>query len=664
MTEIIDKSDTLSGSAQITAEGIKKHFQNIEPYQALIELAWNGYDALANSVKIAIKTNEIDGLETLTVLDDGEGIDTQNISNSFGKFNESEKKHDETKHGSHGKGRLAFHKLCDNASWFTKNNKEQARIDIQSKSIKDYVGVTIEDKDQSPLLKKQKTGTCVELSNFSDNALPDQKSLLKIFSDEFGWFLALNPETNLKINNVSVAVPQHEVHETNFEIDGHKFKAKVIRWISKPNSEKSYNYLITSRCRIIKKELSKFNNKMRFHTSAFVYSDWIDQYDPEALELDPSTEDNQKIYVKIMKAIQDFQRDIYKDYLRAFVDKEIAKYDENGYFPSYSGLDPNFAHWRKENTKTVLREVYIAEPTIFNNLKSKQTKIIIRLLDALLVSNENDALFDVLNSVLDLNDESIKSLADQLTRTTLENIVSTIEALQKREIAVHKLREIIGNRYTEILETPDLQKIIENNTWLFGAQYTTIGAEEDTFTKAARRLREEVKGINDIQEEELFEGVSVDGAQKQVDLFLARKIPTVDSSGKEIYKCVIVEIKRPSISLNKKHLQQLDDYAEIISKDPNFSSDKLRFELILIGRKISKDDMQIRQRLTTLKDRCEYGLVTDDGKMKCYVKDWFTIFDEFSLSNTYLISTLQTKLYELSDIETKDMVKSLQGEAA
>ena len=339
MAETTDNDlSLLSGSAQITAEGIKKHFQNIEPYQPLIELAWNGYDANANAVKIVVKTNEIDGLENITVLDDGLGINTQNLINSFGKFNESEKRHDETKHGSHGKGRLAFHKLCDNACWFTKNSDEQAKITIKSDSIKDYEGISIADAEQHQLLRNQETGTCVELSNFSNNLLSEEKTLFNILSDEFGWFLALNPETTLKINNRAIAIPEHEIHEQDFHIDGYEFKAKIIRWIKKPNSEKSYNYLITSRCRIVKKELSKFNKKMGFHTSAFVYSDWIDQYDPEALEIAPDTEKNQKIYTKIMKAIQDFQRDIYTNYLRAFVDQEIAKYDEQGFFPSYSGL--------------------------------------------------------------------------------------------------------------------------------------------------------------------------------------------------------------------------------------------------------------------------------------------------------------------------------------
>lgn len=266
-----------------------------------------------------------------------------------------------------------------------------------------------------------------------------------------------------------------------------------------------------------------------------------------------------------------------------------------------------------------------------------------------------------MEGVLDLKPESIDSFANLLRSTTIENIISTIEILQKRQLAVHELKEVMNNRYTEILETPDLQKIIENNTWLFGPQYTILGAEEDTFTSIARNLRNEIKDINLVSVGEVENATEIDGVNRQVDLFLARKIPNFDATGNQFFKCLIVEIKRPGISLNKKHLQQIDDYAEIIARHPAFGSAKMRVEIILIGRKISKDDVQIRQRMNSLKHKAEFGLVTDDEKMKCYIKDWFTIFDEFELSNNYLLGALQTKLEDISEKNTSDLVKKLQN---
>ncbi|WP_444679088.1 ATP-binding protein [Halomonas sp. E19] len=651
---------TFQGTAEITDEGVKKHFKNYEPPNTIFELVWNGFDANASCVNVSTNFNDLDGLESVEIVDDGEGIDIESLSNSFEKFNESTKKDDDNKHGSHGKGRLAFHRLCASASWYTKRNDYDVKIDIEASAIRDYQGRYLDKSQQHALLSGLKSGTCVVLKNFQSNNFPSEDELIKKLSKEFGWYLALNTDQCIKLNGKTISIPSHELHERAVKIFDYDFTVKVIRWDDKPSSEKSYNYLIANKNKVVTKGLSKANNKVSFHTSAYAFSEWLDGYDPDGLELDPECAGSKKVVREIYRRMTEFQREIYKDYLRRYVDNEINRFDERGYFPSYSGLDREYAEWRKENTKKTVREIYLADPQVFSRLNAKPAKILIRLLDKILVSNENDTVFDVLEGVIDLSSENLERLAEQLKVTTLENIISTIETLQRRQQSVHMLKEVMDYRFSEILETPDLQKIIESNTWLFGPQYTTLGAEEDTFTSIAKNLRSKIKDVDLVTDEDIENGVGLDGANRQVDLFLARKIPAFDSGGNQIFKCVIIEIKRPSISLSKKHLQQVDDYCEIVSKHPAFGSAKMKFEVLLIGRKISKDDYQIRQRMNNLKDKAEFGLVTYDEKIKCYVKDWYTIFDEFDLSNSYLLRTLNSKLDNLSDRKTEDIVENLQ----
>ena len=318
-------------------------------------------------------------------------------------------------------------------------------------------------------------------------------------------------------------------------------------------------------------------------------------------------------------------------------------------------------NWRLSNVKELVKSIYVSDPTIFNSSGKKQKKIIIRLLDKLSVSSENESLFDVLNGVLDMDQESIHMLANQLKRTTFENIVSTIERIQRRQDVVHKLREIMNNHYKNILETPDLQKIIEANTWLFGNKYETIGAEEDSFSKIVKTLKEKVPfelEESDLDPEDLNE---IEGARKQVDLFLARKIPTVDFSGKKIYRCIIIEIKRPSIALNVKHLRQLDDYAGIISRYLEFTSECMHFELILIGRKISSSDMEIASRLRSQLNQGELGLVSDDPRMKRYVLNWYTLLDGFELSHSSMLELLKLKRLNLENESKDNLLVDLQS---
>lgn len=631
-----------NGTAQITDAGIKKHFKTMEPHKAIFEFVWNGFDAKANNVYISLKKNELGGLELISITDDGDGIDLSNLCNSFEKFNESNKKNDDDKHGSHGRGRLAFHKLSNEASWFTKWGNKNAKINVSADSISKYEGEYIEEGDQYEYLQSLCSGTCVVLSSLYSNVkFPTEENLLDSLKKEFSWLLIINPNKKLYLNNVEVPILENSIFKKNVTVENIEFQIKAIRWHQKLNNEKSCNYLIDSNQKIIFKELSKANNKISFYTSCYASSEWNDLYDKDLIEIDEKYDLQQKIVRKINHEMSLFQKEIYEEYLREYVDAEIERYDDRGYFPSYVGLDKTYALWRKKNTKETIKNIYLADPKVFANLSEKPLKIIIRMLDKLLVSNENDTIFDVLDDVLDLNDTQIDLLSKQLKLTTLENIISTIEALQKRELAVNKLKLLMDNHYDSVLETPDLQKIIEANTWLFGAQYEILGAEEDSFTKIAQKLRGEIKGINDFSIEDLDPDDNIEpvitGINRQVDLFLARKKSTFDALGNPIYKCIIVEIKKPSISLNKKHLQQLTDYAEIISKHPSFNSGKLFFELILIGRRISKDDFSIKSQLQSNKDKGELGLVLQTEKIKCYVKDWYTIFDEFNCISSDLI---------------------------
>ena len=476
-----------SGIAQITDDGIKKHFKNMEPYKAIFELVWNGFDARASNVNVRLHKNALGTVDSVSICDDGDGIDLLNLDNSFQKFNESNKKNDDDLHGSHGRGRLAFHKLANEAVWFTKYKNENAKIRISADTISKYEGELISIENQIGFINNLKSGTCVVLSSlYSKFKFPSDESFLDSLKKEFSWLLIVNPQRKLFLNEVEVPILENSSFEKDVHIENINFKIKAIRWHEKLSHDKSCNYLLDSNQKIIFKELSKANNKIDFFTSCYALSEWNDTYNKNELEMDSKFEQQQKILRKINSEMSFFLKEIYEDYLREYVDAKIESYDEKGYFPSYLGYEHSYALWRKRNTKDAVRSIYLADPKVFANLNTKPLKIIIRMLDKLLVSKENDAIFDVLDDVLDLSDTQVDLLAKQLKSTTLENIISTIEILQKRELAVAKLKELMDKHYESVLETPDLQKIIEANTWLFGSQYELLGAEEDTLQKLLR----------------------------------------------------------------------------------------------------------------------------------------------------------------------------------
>jgi hypothetical protein len=663
------------GTAEITDLGIRKHFTRWKktPLQAIIELVANGFDANALNVYIDIKFNEMDGLESVSVLDDGLGIDIGLCSEHFSRFFESTKRDDDDLQGAHGRGRLAFHLLCNSATWYTKTSAiKNAKISIQNGTLREFRVAELSEHEQTALLNQYSHGTCVELTNFSAN-LPSTNTITSKLQSEFGWRLALNTNRKLFLNGSAIEVPENQLINKKFSIEGEVFDVSFVRWFDKPGMEKSYNYLVNSEGRVVNRNLSSFNKKTDFYLSTYTASGWVENFDKYSSDLNftngPLANPNSPVFKELMKKVHQVSSDIYEQFQIEQVEIQIALYETKGYFPENLKLPESERNWRRKNIKRVVREIYVVDPTLFRHLKPKQTKILIALLDKILVSNENDELLDVLECVLGLEEEKLSTLSNQLSKTSLENVIATIEVLQKRDLAIHKLRELMVKHYRDILETPDLQQIIEKNTWLFGSQYALIGAEEVDFQKNAEHLRSHVRGINTLDEEDfdqkdLDEGLSIEGVRRQVDLFLARKAMAFDSSNKPYFKCTIIEIKKPSIALNRKHLNQVKDYARIIAQHVGFSDQKMKFELILVGRKISDCDFEIPSALETAEEKNEPGLVFshDKGRIKGFVKTWATIFDEFELANHYLLEKLKLKRESLEHETPKSLVSGLQIE--
>ncbi len=655
----------IQGTTEINSLGIKNHFESVEPMQAIFELIWNGFDAGAKNININLVYDDFGTVNTITVLDDGEGVNFTDLGSNFNRFNDSLKKTNLDQHGSKGRGRLSFHRLCHQAIWYTKYKDRNAHIKIIDENIKSYEAqIDIDTEEQHALLSAMKSGTCVELTHIY-TSLPDIDVLVASLSNEFCCKLALDETKSVFVNSVELDIPKHEIKEISFEVESSQFIVKGIRWDKKPATEKSFVYLTDSTGKIVHKESTTFNKKRDFYLSVFVSSAWADTFSAIGDDIFSSAKSNpdSKTWRLLIKDIIKFSREIYDNFLRVQVENALQKLEEEGVFPTYKEYDEAYAKWKINNIKQVVRSIYIADPQLLISLNIKQKKIIIRLLDKILVSNQNEDLFAILEGVLDLNNTDLSTFASQLKKTKLENIISSIEELQRRRFAVEKLKLIMNEHYKEVLETPDLQKIIENNTWLFGERYETLGAEEDTFTKIAKSLRDKVYSISNIDEQDVEDQEYIPGAQRQTDLFLARRIPTFDSNGNKIFRCIIIEIKRPSIALNVKHLRQLEDYAGIIKRHPEFSSQNLHFELILIGRKISSQDIEIPTRLSNYAGRGDVGLVSDDANMKRYVKNWYTIFDTFELTNSFMLEKLQMERDVIEQNSREELVKELQEDS-
>ncbi|MCF2950166.1 ATP-binding protein [Paraglaciecola aquimarina] len=658
----------------ITDQSIKKRFNSIPAWKMISEYVWNGLDAGATSIEIFISDNELGGIESVEVHDNGDGIDFNNLHKNFDNFDDSSKKA-VTQKGSQGRGRYSFHKFATKATWYTRNNNKDAIFEIHDTRLKDYRFATLTPEQQKTKIRKNGKGTSVYLTDIPKNKgaqIPEVNSLIKDLSIEHGWKLVLCSDIEIKVNGVSVTPPSNELHVHPIEIDGNHFNASIIRWDHKPNNEKSYNYFLD--CNEVERHraLTSFNNKYnyKFFISGYISSDWFNDFqqshmDNTDLFITESKSDSSSEFKTLSKQLRDISNTIYHDFLRSRANDLVANFESNGYFPQYQNESPDDRSFRLEHTKRVVVSLYIADPATFTNLKPKQIKILIALLDKLTVSSENDSLFDVLEGILELEKEQLDEFSSQIKKSKLDHIISTIGSLQKRDLVIQKMKYLFQEHNKDVLETPDLQGIIEANTWLFGAQYTTIGAEEDDFHKTAKALRDgdlEIADGDKIELSDLIEGADIEGAKGQVDLFLARKMPTVDHSTQEEFtRCTIIEIKRPSVALNKKHLGQVERYAEVLHKHPEFNDENMRFDVILVGTRLAQNDYQIKKRLKDNAGKNGQGLVSGaDDRIRVYVKTWASIFNDFHITHSHLLQKLKINRSKLQYKNKDDLVNELQ----
>src|SRR3954449_3549609 len=63
-----------------------------KPIDAVAELVWNALDADATEVRVKIARNNLDGLESIRVIDNGTGMDYRVAEDTFGHLGGSWKK--------------------------------------------------------------------------------------------------------------------------------------------------------------------------------------------------------------------------------------------------------------------------------------------------------------------------------------------------------------------------------------------------------------------------------------------------------------------------------------------------------------------------------------------------------------------------------------------
>lgn len=639
-----------------TDQSIKGQLSGIKAEHALAEYIWNGFDANADNVEINTERNQLESLTSITVKDDGDGIEYDDLENTLDLFLDSKKKNvsKPTTRGKKGRGRFTFVKFCDKADWVSYFGNSGFRFTMDSGYLNIYEPEVITN-DCS--INK---GTVVKFSHIKGIDFDYfNEVVVPYLINEFTWLLISNPKLKLIINGVSlnkskyISVPHEELSEEG------DFKIDSIIWEEKPNLEKSFVYFVDSSYEIVHKELSELNHK-RFYCSSYVSSEWFDEFNVNSGLFSGSKNLDSEVFTNVLALAKMKLREEYLLFRNSAADNLIEQYLKEGVFPEIRGDNKVLNDFHRDQLISTIKTIYDAEPAVFSKqLNKSQKRILIKLLDRIVQSNRLSELFEVLDGVISLSENDMGRISGLLQRTSLENITKTVEHVRDRLDIIQNFKSLIYDHKRFALEVPHIQKCIESNLWLFGEKYHLLTSEEDKFDQALRSLFK----FNEKEEYYDRQPITHPDKNKEMDLFIAQKGFKVGSDDKKYFHHVVIELKRPSIKIGDKELSQIKMYKNVIANEAQFQDDNSIWDFVLIGNEISESKFtaaDLRSDLETNKIHGEPGLVQKTGNFRIIVKTWKQILNEFELRYNEISNKLSLKELEIVSQTPDKLTESIQ----
>lgn len=632
-------------TSKLLAQSIEKSGLPSDYKKAIAEYIWNGFDAGANTININYSYNSIHTLDYLSIEDNGSGINMETLNETFGNFNFSQKALSFSEiynKGRKGKGRFSFINFCNNAVWntiYTTNDNKSLKYDIfiNRETCQDFY------TDNNQIVKNPHTGTTVFFSDFHylTGDLLDNDDFFEFLSSEFGWFLYLNRDNDFKIyingkelDYNSVIEDTDTLEET---IDDYSFKISFIRWKSKISEKYYYYFLNDSKIPVGRKHTS-FNNKTQnFHHSVYVESEYFNSFlitkeEHQTLDFYKNQEDF--IFKKLERLLYSLVSGKEKSFIRECqAEKLIKDYQKKDIFPKFKNNE--YDKLREDDLKRVVKELYSVQPKIFQNLKIPQSKALVGFLNLLLDSEQREHILNILENIVDLSDKEREELAGVLKNTKIAHIIELVNFLENRFKVVETLKTLIYDLEKFTNERDHIQKIIENNYWLFGEQYHLVSADKNFETTLQNYLYYVEENLD-------FKVFKEDSKLKRPDIFIAKKfdIPSHSDNDSMIEENIMVELKRPNVPIGKKQFSQIEDYMNIIMKTPKFNSKLRTWKFYIIGKEV---DDYIEGLYDNQSNKGKKFLIQQVKNYEIYALTWDDLFRIFDNRHKNFIDKLEFK---------------------
>lgn len=623
----------------------KDHIQSLtraNGITAISELIWNALDADASEISIETTKTKLGNIDTIKIKDDGSGIEYQKAQNVFGTLGGSEKKFRTVSpggrqyHGKEGKGRykaLSLGDLVIFTSTYRQDNELKSftiTLDQNHLSYSDFSDLKTLPKGTG------NTGFQVEIFNVNQETAEQAMAATnrKEIEQKFASYWISYPDFIIKFNREQLNFDSliKNTTETNYfaskseETEEYNFIIKIIEW----------NFDIKKKTYLCNKKGVPFMEinlgvRSTLPISIFIQSIYIENlHRDNKLDLQEMDEVIQNVHNEAKKVARSYVRERLHHYSGEF----IRNLKSRGLYPYEGKPDSIVEESKRQVFDIVALQVNEFLPD-FETHDDKSKKFTLSLIKEAL-ETDSWALRKILSEVIELPEEKRDELVEILEDTSLSNVIDTMTEVKNRLRFINGLEELIYNPELNknILERKHLHKIIANETWLFGDEYT-YGVDDVTLKNV---LKEYLKVLGREDFEEVVNADGNENLQIIPDVCLWRQFPRGVPGHKTN---LVIELKKPRVDAGPEELSQIMLYASRISQDRRFPKEKTKWKFLLVTKNIKSDiESQLEQ-----KDR-DYGHVISTDHYDVHVLTWGHVINDAKTRYEFIKERLNINLMD------------------
>lgn len=633
-----------SVNVEITQEHFDRSIKG-SPKEAVKELIWNACDADAKNIEVSFDYDGIAGAESVSdiyVKDDGHGIAIDRIEEYFGKYGRSQKTYSDKSpggriyHGKLGQGRyksLAAGNFLDWDSVFRDESGTLLRCEIHINSAS---RMNISYSETAEKAESEHTGTIVHIHGIPDEKIgfitkmAEPMETIPDLLATFAPYLLAYTDITIKYNGVTVdpaqQIKSQEDQELVYEEDGKepiKARLSAITW-----KEAQFNKLyICGSSGVVYAEMD-YTPLKRTSTSLYLMGNLFEQMHRDNTLAMGNTN---PAYAYFEEEAKKFARALVGEQEEEDAAVEIARIKEEGIYPYDGEPEDDMKKAERDVFDVFAVQVNRAVPQLKSS--SRQTKKLTYRLMREAINTNPASIKTILTEVFNLTQQQQDDLAELLTHTSLPDIIDTAKTVSDRLVFLQVLEEMVYNDSVgkAIKERTQFHKVLLKELWIFGEKYT-LGTSDQS-------LRNLLKAhLNCLGRDELTPEIppeAVEDLTRIPDLCLFQQIcPSYEN-----FEHLVIELKRPTLTLTLKEMDQIRDYALTVAENPMFDKTRTKWHFVLLGQRL---DQHVQRALRN--QTVGEGNFYNADNVSISVFEWSKIIQDNKLKYEYLRRKLNHQL--------------------